>query len=63
MRKAYVVCQSYERESKGRGIWDESDRILNLLIRSQLEPIGGYCNVLEGTDYDKVYMDKIQHFT
>jgi superfamily I DNA/RNA helicase len=60
------VYLAYEKELKRRGMWDDSDRVLDLLIRSQLkqlQPLACCSSIQEGTDYDKVYVDEIQDCT
>ena len=58
---AYVIYNRYENILKSRGLWDDGDRVLSLLIRSNLEP-QGMCNG-HGADYDKVYVDEVQDNT
>jgi superfamily I DNA/RNA helicase len=60
------VYLAYEIELKSRGMWDEADRVLNLLIRSQLkklQPLACCSSIQEETDYDMVYVDEIQDCT
>ena len=46
---------------KRGGLWDDGDRVLSLLIKSKLQPLG-VCNDHD-SDYDKVYVDEIQDNT
>jgi hypothetical protein len=47
-RKAYAMYLAYEKELAGSGMWDDSDRVLDLLVRSQLkklQPLACCCSI------------------
>eukprot|EP01034_Spumella_vulgaris_P047349 gene47349-biopygen12887 len=51
----------YEETLTREGLWDDADRVLDLLTRSKLEPLST-CNG-NGGDYHKVYVDEVQDNT
>jgi hypothetical protein len=58
----YSMFECYESLLAERGRWDDGDRLLDMLIRSQLNPTLNYNLSGEGS-YDKVYVDEIQDST
>ncbi len=67
-QEAYEVFLLYEAAIGKDRKWDESDRTMELLIRSRLEPCANYSNsslvgMDESAPYDKVYVDEIQDST
>lgn len=68
-RKAYQIYEQYEANLRSKGLWDDSDRVMDVLSRCELkllQPLSG-CVPIEvahqDCDYDKVYVDEIQDCT
>eukprot|EP00597_Dinobryon_sp_UTEXLB2267_P010567 CAMPEP_0170100792 /NCGR_PEP_ID=MMETSP0020_2-20130122/1864_1 /TAXON_ID=98059 /ORGANISM="Dinobryon sp., Strain UTEXLB2267" /LENGTH=664 /DNA_ID=CAMNT_0010323745 /DNA_START=228 /DNA_END=2219 /DNA_ORIENTATION=- len=66
-RKAYEIYSKYEAEMRRRQMWDDADRVMDILARcnlTQLKPLSGCISDEFGDrDYDKVYVDEIQDCT
>ena len=66
-RKAFDMFEKYEAELRRRQMWDDADRVMDILARcdlKQLQPLSGCISDEMGDrDYDKVYVDEIQDCT
>ena len=66
-RKAFRLFEQYEKELRVSGMWDDCDRILDLLKKCDLKerlPLAGCVTDELGTrNYDRVYMDEVQDCT
>jgi len=60
-KKAYAVYKQYSDMLEKEGQWDDTDRVIDILNRSRLEPLSA-CNGNDG-DYHKVYVDEVQDNT
>lgn len=59
--RAFSVYVAYSAVLGEDVLWDDADRVLELLTRSKLEPLSA-CNG-KGADYHKVYVDEVQDNT
>lgn len=61
-REVYAVFELYSAWLDKEGMWDDDDRAMDLLLRSNLDRTLCYARRHEGP-YDKVYVDEVQDST
>ena len=54
---AYTIYEAYDKLLEDNGLWDDTQRVSNILVRSNLLPLGS-CNG-NGGDFDKIYVDEV----